>query len=178
MVAGLVFTGLRLLEIVTLIPIWGILAWFVNAYQIANRPVPEAVLEPFIVAILGTVYCFFTFLIFRQWGFTPLYVAILDLGFFGALIAGVVLLAPSVRNTNCVNFIGSQVFVTSSGQEVFTAPAVAFNEQCLMLKSAWGLAIANIIMFFLTALAALRIWHYSGVVVVEERRHSHRRSYY
>jgi len=178
MVADLVFSGLRLLEIVTLIPIWGILAWFVNAYNIASRPVPEAVLEPFIVAILATVYCFVTLLIFRQWGFTPLWVAILDLGFFGAFIAGVVLLAPSVRNTNCVDFFGSQIFVTSSGQAVVTAPAVAFNEQCLMLKTAWGLLIANIIMFFLTALAALHIWHYSGVVVVEERRHSRRRSYY
>jgi hypothetical protein len=178
MVPDLIFTALRLLEIVTLIPIWGILAWFVNAYPLANLPIPEAVLELFIVAILGTVYCFFTFLIFRRWGFTPLYVAILDLGFFGALIAGVVLLAPSVRNTNCVDVFGPQVFVTSSGQEVVSGPGVAFNEQCLMMKSVWALAIVDIILFFFTAVAALQIWHYSGVVVVEERRHTHRRSYY
>lgn len=50
----------------------------------------------FIIAILATVYCFFTFLIFHTWGYTPLWVALLDLCFMIVFIAADVIMGEHV----------------------------------------------------------------------------------
>ncbi len=44
MIAGLVFTFWRFLQIVTLIPTLGMLAWFVHRYTDANQLTPADIL--------------------------------------------------------------------------------------------------------------------------------------
>ncbi|KAF8244866.1 hypothetical protein K440DRAFT_517080, partial [Wilcoxina mikolae CBS 423.85] len=154
---GSIFHLLRILEILTLIPIWGILSWFINAYYPAQAP--DRILFLFIVSLLATIYAFITLLFYRRHLYTPLYICIVDICFFGLFVAGLVLLAPSVQNTNCVDWSGG---VSGYGAWV----NVAANKQCMMLKSAWGLGIVNAILFVITAVAAWEIWHGTGVVVV------------
>jgi hypothetical protein len=165
MFSGTLFTIFRIFEILTLIPIWGILAWFIDAYSPATAP--DRILFLFIVSLLATIWAFFTLFIYHRLLWTPLYICIIDLCFFGVFIAGLVLLSPSVQNTNCVDWTGS---VGTWGASV----GVTADKQCMMLKSSWGLAIADTILFFLTAMLAAHIWHRTGVVVERPRRRRHR----
>jgi len=172
MLSGTVFFIFRIFELLTLIPIWGILAWFVDAYQPATPP--DRILFLFIVALLATVWALFTLIIYRRLHWTPLYIAVIDLCFFGVFIAGLVLLAPSVKNTDCVNWRGEGITYNGNGSGSFSAGRVTADKQCMMLKSAWGLSILDTILFFLTAVLAAHVWHRTGVVVYEDRPRRHR----
>ena len=164
--SGFFFSIIRVLEILTLIPVWGLLAWFVDRWQPSTPP--DAILFLFIVAILATVWSIATLLMYRRMQWTPLYIAIMDLIFFGLLIGGVVLLAPLVRWTDCINWSGyGWWFMGSSGG--WRSGDVAADKQCMMLKSAWGLGILDVILFFATAVLAWHVWHSSGLVVHETR---------
>jgi len=49
MYPGYLFIGVRIFEVISLIPIWGMLAWFVDLYQPA---IPhDYILYPFIVSL-------------------------------------------------------------------------------------------------------------------------------
>jgi hypothetical protein len=164
MMSGQLFSLFRVIELLTLIPIWGILAYFVNAVQ-PNTP-DDTTLYVFIVPILATVWAFFTLLAYRRTGFIALSISIVDLIFFGLFIGGAVLLAPRARWTNCVRST-----VSWEGWQVVA------NRNCMMWKAAWGLGIAGILLFFITSMLAAHMWHHSGAVIVyEERRHVHRSS--
>jgi H+/Cl- antiporter ClcA len=166
---GVIFTLFRILEVLTLIPVWGMLAYFVNKYQPATPP--EQILFLFVVALLASVWAFLTMIVFHRAGWMPLYVAVVDLCFFGVLVGAVVVLAPWVRDTNCISWNG--FFFNDAG---WSPGVLRTDKECAMLKASWGLGIADIILFFLTAVAAWVIWDRSGVVVVERTRR--RRSRY
>lgn len=168
MVSGPLFYLFRVLEILTLIPVWGLLAWFVNAYQPAQPP--DSILFPFVVALLATPWALLTLLLYRRAGWTPLYVCVVDLIFFGLLVGALVLLAPSARYTHCITYSAA---ATAVGGTV----TVTANRQCMMLKSVWALSIVDCILFALTAALAGHLWHRSGVVVYDDApRRRHRRS--
>jgi len=48
MLPGFLFHGVRIFEIISLIPIWGMLAWFVDLYQPATPP--DHILYPFMAS--------------------------------------------------------------------------------------------------------------------------------
>ena len=173
MVSGPLFALFRVLEILTLIPVWGMLAWFIDAYQPAQPP--DSILYPFVVALLATPWALLTLLLYRRAGWTPLYICIVDLVFFGLLVGSLVLLAPSARHTNCITYSATATTngLAGSGATV----TVAANRQCMMLKSVWALSIVDCILFALTTALAGHLWHRSGAAVYEDapRRH-HRRS--
>jgi len=177
MPAGALFEIFRILEILTLIPCWAILAWFIS--HIAPATAPDWILLMFVIALLATVYCFFTWLAYRSWAFTPLWIALLDLCFMAVFIAADVILAPQVVNTNCVTFGSPSVLFYASDGEVVTSAdsGIRANNQCLMLKAAWGLGIANTVMLFLTFVLALMIWQRSGEVVYVQRPTRRRRRF-
>ncbi|KAA8893639.1 hypothetical protein FN846DRAFT_503411 [Sphaerosporella brunnea] len=163
---GLLFSLLRVLELLTLIPIWGMLSWFVNAWQPATTP-PDYILFLFIVSLLATVYALLTLLDYRANRWTPLYVSLLDLCFFGVLIGGVVVLAPYAQHTDCLSYTAApRVVYYGNGSGSFSAGALAANRQCLMLKASWGLGVVDVLLFFFTAVLAWMGWYGSGVVVV------------
>ncbi|RPA91501.1 hypothetical protein L873DRAFT_1831372 [Choiromyces venosus 120613-1] len=155
--AGTFFALLRILQILTLIPIWGILAYFVNKNPgIENTPLSN-ILCLFIVAILATAWAIATISLFYR-RHLPMWAAIIDLCFFGALIAGVVLLAPWAQDTNCVgvNWNWGWGYMMSG----------YWNKECSMYKAAYALGILNILMFSLTAVLAAWIWRKHTTVVV------------
>jgi Membrane-associating domain len=153
MVPGFIFTILRVLQILTLIPIWGLLAYFVDKYAYE----PDWLLCLFVVSILATIWAIGSLLtLYRR--HVPVYVAVIDLIFFGLLIAGVVLLAPRVTNTDCMGMYGN---LGSGGWY--------WGKECSMYKAAYALGILNIIMFFITSLLAAWIWR--KALVVDSRRY-------
>lgn len=167
MVSGSLFCLFRVLEILTLIPAWGLLAWFVDAYQ-PTQP-PDSILFPFVVALLATPWALLTLLFYRSARFVPAYVCVIDLAFFGLLVGALVLLAPSARYTRCVTYSAENT--TVGGTVTVTA-----NRQCMMLKGAWALSIVDCILFALTAALAGHLWYRSDVVYDDAPRRHHRRS--
>jgi hypothetical protein len=100
---------------------------------------------------------------------------VVDLCFFGVLIGGVVILAPYVRHTDCVNYSGPSITYLGNGQGTYSAGSLNANRQCLMLKSSWGLAIVDILLFFFSSVLAWHVWHNTGIVEYHERPRRRRR---
>lgn len=158
MLAGTAFFALRVLQILTLIPAWGMLAFFVNQYSQANSATPEGILCLFVVAILATAWALVTLFMFHTQRFTELWVAVIDLCFFAVLIAGVALLAPWAENTDCVQGGWGWGYVN-----------VTWQKQCMMFKASWAFGIINVILFFFTACIAAFIWRRARNVVYTDR---------
>lgn len=160
------FFILRFLQIITLIPVWGLLAYFVNQYTKASSTPPDTILCLFIVAILATAWALLTISSYSSQHLTELWIAVIDLCFFGVLIAGVVLLAPLAGGKDCVHGSAGRGYV-----------GLSWNKECSMYKAAWVLGIMNAIMFFLTACLAAHTYRhatqtlYSGRTVTTRRRH-------
>ncbi|USW47980.1 hypothetical protein Slin15195_G012990 [Septoria linicola] len=189
-VSGLLFLSWRIFEIIILIPIVGMLGWFVNGFVDNNQLTPNFILVLFIVSVLALAWTFFTLISYLRARHDAIFVALVDLGFVGALIAGVVVLRGIV-NADCANFTTGNIYVNlgpfgyygrdGSGNSF----GVNVNKTCAMLKASWALAIIAIIAFFVTFLLALLVHrnHRDDDRVVVKRttthhssRHGHRRS--
>ncbi|KAK6429211.1 hypothetical protein LTR95_014641 [Oleoguttula sp. CCFEE 5521] len=184
--SGFLFISWRIFEIIILIPIVGMLAYFVHIYVKNAALTPNYILVLFIVAVLALAWAVATLLNYFRARHDAFFVAAMDLAFVGALIAGVVVLR-GIANANCVNF-SSGSFSTSLGS--FRASigngqsaSLAVNKTCVMLKASWALAIIAILAFFVTFLLALLVHrnHRNDDKVVVKReyhtsRHGHRRS--
>ncbi|WPH02254.1 Hypothetical protein R9X50_00511000 [Acrodontium crateriforme] len=169
--SGFLFISWRLFELIILIPPVGMLSWFVHQYVKANLITPDYILVLFIVVVLALAWVFFTTIAYLRARHDAMFVALVDLGFVGALIAGVYYLR-GIAGANCTNFKAG-----TSGGGVFYID-VDSNKQCVMLKASFAFAIIAILSFFVTFLLALLVHHHhrndDTVVVKREYRHSHR----
>jgi len=156
MIPGLLFAWWRVCEIVTLIPIIGMLSWFVHGFTKNNQLTPTFILVLFIVSVLAGAWAIGTLFMYHRARTSGAFIAFIDLCFVGALIAGVYELR-GITNANCANFsnqrgniylnLGPFGFV---GGQVNNPLALHVNKSCAMLKASFALAIMNIIFFFIT----------------------------
>lgn len=178
--ASLTFIFNRCLELVTLIPTIGMLAYFVNQYASANQLTPSYILCLFIVSVLAGVWALVTVLRLGSTKRSGMFVAFVDLCFVGALIAGVYDLR-AIAGANCVNVTGGYISSTSgnNGDSVtisYEPFGVQGNTTCAMLKASFAFGIMNCIFFAITSLMALLMHRREQGVVVEKyttRRRSH-----
>ncbi|RAL62210.1 hypothetical protein DID88_002694 [Monilinia fructigena] len=103
MVFGMFFAFWRFAEIITLIPILGMLAFFVNIYASNNALTPNYILVLFIVSVLACAWAIATIFTYHRTRNNALFVSFIDLCFVGALIAGVYSLRY-ITNANCASF--------------------------------------------------------------------------
>ncbi|KAI9708829.1 MAG: hypothetical protein M1820_003784 [Bogoriella megaspora] len=180
-ISGLFFILWRIAEFVTLVPIIGMLAWFVHGFTESNYLTPDYILVLFITSVLAGAWALFTLIAYTRTRRSGLFVALVDLGFVGALIAGVYELR-GITNQNCSNFSAGSFYVDLGpfgyyGRQSNSPWAANVNKPCAMLKASFALAIMNIIFFFFTFLLALLIHrHHRGdeKVVVRREYHSSR----
>ncbi|KAG8631959.1 hypothetical protein KVT40_001099 [Elsinoe batatas] len=173
-ISGLFFILTRALQIVTLIPIVGILSYFVDGYVKVNALTPTYILVLFIVSVLATAWALATLIAYYRARHSANVVAAFDLAFVGAFIAGVYLLRGP-GTANCTNLD----FFAGNG-----TAGVSFNsdKNCALLKAAFALGIIQCILFFWSFLLALLVarHHRDDRVTVKRSyhssRHSHRRS--
>ncbi|KAI5856027.1 hypothetical protein BZA05DRAFT_429081 [Tricharina praecox] len=165
--AGQAHTVFRVLQILTLIPAWALMAAVTRRYNGNNIDTPGGVLTLFIVTLLASVWSFCILIAVLRAGNTALWIAFWDIVAMGALIAGVAT-TSNIANYEC-NAVGQSttqtVFITSDGQRITAVPTGTATDNrtdfsdnpnnCNLIKAAWGLAIANIIMFFITAILAV-----------------------
>lgn len=144
--SGFLFLSWRIWEIITLIPIVGMLAWFVNGFVESNALTPTYILVLFIVATLALAWAFFTTISYLRARHDALFVALVDLAFVGALIAGVVELR-FIAGADCSDLTAS---INIDGIRGNSNWAFHINKGCAMLKASFAFGIINIISFFVT----------------------------
>jgi len=177
MLGGLLFGFWRLAEIVTLIPVIGMLAYFVNIENNANKLTPASILVLFIVSVLACAWAVATLLRLGSTRRSALFVAFIDLCFVGALIAGVYYLR-GILGANCSSLGGSIYINLGNFGDSSTNGFAHVNKYCAMQKASEVFGIMNIIFFFITFILALFLHRHQQTVVVKEtrtRRHSSRR---
>jgi hypothetical protein len=181
--SGFSFGFWRVCQIITLIPIVGMLSYFVHGFTEANQLTPNNTLVLFIVSVLALAWTVGTLFLYSRARHSAKFVAFVDLLFFGALIAGVYYMR-GIGNANCSRFQRDS-FSGSIGVFSVNVNGVSIhtNKTCAMYKASWAFAIMNIIFFALTFFFALLVHrnHKNKDERVVKRethvtRHSHRSS--
>ncbi|KIW17616.1 hypothetical protein PV08_04811 [Exophiala spinifera] len=180
MLGGLFFALARIFEIVTLIPVIGMLAWFVNGFNENNQLTPSFILVLFIVSVLACAWAIATLLRLGSTRRSAMFVAFIDLCFVGAFIAADYELR-GIGNVSCGNFSSGSIYINLGpfgyyGRNSDSSWAVNLNKNCSMLKASWVLGIINTITFFWTFILALFLHRHQQKVVVKEVRRSSRHS--
>ncbi|KAF3922568.1 hypothetical protein ABW21_db0208632 [Orbilia brochopaga] len=169
------FSGIRVLQILIAIPIIGMLGWFVNPYVENNQQVPDALLTLFIVSILACAWAMVTFYQFHRYrDMTGPLIALIDIAFVGAWIAGIYL-NRGISDANCSSLsvpVGVQIGDnTYSGGDSWGA---SVNKRCAMFKASWVLSIIDCVLFFLTCLLSWTLYRSHRY----ETRHVHHHKEY
>jgi hypothetical protein len=164
-------TVFRVLQILTLIPAWALIAAIVHWYNSNTVGAPGGVLCLFIVTLLASVWAFCILVATQRAGNTSLSIAFTDVIAMAALIAAVAT-TSNIANYECntVAVNTQMVYITSTGERITMDDVAVDNrdrsktddiwdhpDYCNLIKGAWGLAIANIIMFFITAILSVVI---------------------
>jgi hypothetical protein len=157
MLPGILFAIWRSFEIFTLLPIVGMLSWFVHGYTTEYQLTPTFILVLFIVSVIALVWAIATVLAYGATKYNGRFVAFVDLLIIGALIAGVYELR-GITNDNCAHFgqgsthslYYSLGVFGSGGVQAHLPWALHLNKNCSMLKASFALAIMNILFFAVT----------------------------
>jgi len=170
---------IRAVEVLTLIPAWSLTAAIISWYNSHGANTPGGVLCLFIVTLLSSVWAFCILIVVTRARNTALWIAFWDMVAMGILIAGVAT-TSNIANFECNAVSQNTIFVTSDGQRLTAENNNNKNfwdnpNNCNLIKAAWGLAIANIILFFISAILAVVIYRqnmesFRDRVVVGKRR--------
>ena len=152
--SGFLFLAFRILEFITLVPILGMLAYFVHGYVISNQLTPTYILVLFIASVLGAAWTLATIITYLRARHSAIFVALVDLAFVGTFIAGVYLLR-GISNANCINFTSGGFYFDLGvfgyyGKQSNSSWSLNANKTCAMLKACFALGIIAIILFFIT----------------------------
>jgi len=184
MIFGILFAFWRFMEIITLIPTLGMLAYFVNIYNSQNLLTPQSILVLFIVSVLACAWAIATLFTYHRSKTNSLFVSFIDLCFVGAFI-GAVYLLRYISGDNCASLTYNNSYTGSLGifgSATVNTFGVTVDKTCGMLKAAWVFGIMNCIFFFITCILALSVGgrgKQSKDTYVREThysRHGHRRS--
>lgn len=156
--AGFLFVAWRIFEFITLIPIVGMLAYFVHGYVSSNELTPTYILVEFIASVLAAAWTLATLVTYFRARHSALFVALVDLAFVGTFIAAVVLLR-GISNADCTNFTTGGFYLNLGvfgyyGKSSNSSWALNVNKTCAMLKACFALGIIECIAFFITFVSA------------------------
>ncbi|KAI1182364.1 hypothetical protein F5B17DRAFT_435703 [Nemania serpens] len=172
----------RFLQIITLIPTIGLLAYFVDGYNNANALTPNTILVLFIVSVLAGAWAIFTLFSYHRSSTNARFVALVDLLFVGAFI-GAVYALRFIADADCTRVVrGSGVDVSLGifGSATLNGIDVQFEKSCAMLKASFAFGIINTILFFFTSVLACLHGDRMGArdrKTYARETHSHRHSH-
>lgn len=180
MIFEIFFACWRIVEFVTLIPIFSMLASLIHVYIRNNALTPTYILVLFIVSVLGAGWTIYTLFSYHRSHTNARFVAFIDLCFIGSLI-GAVYQLRFISHQSCGDATADAFwnisFPTATGTD-----SISPGKTCGLLKASFALGIMNCILFLITAFFAFLIGRKKKnqkEVVVEEThysRHGHRRS--
>ncbi|KAF3314719.1 hypothetical protein TWF173_004531 [Orbilia oligospora] len=159
MLSSALFTGVRILEVIIAIPIIGMLGWFIDPYVDNNETPPDGLLTLFIVSILACAWALVTLFQFHRYrSMSGPFIAVVDIGFVGAWIAGIYL-NRGISDADCSSFsapLGLRV-----GDNNYSAGdswSASVNRPCAMFKASWILSIIECVLFFATCLLSWTLY--------------------
>lgn len=135
------------------------LSWFVQGFTDANSLTPTSILVLFIVSVLALAWAILTLFFYHRSKHNARFVALVDILLFGALIAGVYFLR-GIASVSCTNVYAdrSNDWTVDLGDVRVTGPGYDVGwrteKRCAMLKASFAFAIINVVLFFVTAVAA------------------------
>ncbi|EPS35872.1 hypothetical protein H072_10650 [Dactylellina haptotyla CBS 200.50] len=149
----------RLLNIVTLIACFACLAQVMSDYSRSGVGTPESIVYMFAVGILGTVWSILILITFLRANNVSFTICFFD--FLGMIlcIVGVALLTKPAIDECAAAKANSDV-----NNEISRTNNV--DAICGLLRASWGLALANIIFFFLVCIGGIQI----ATMVADEYR--------
>jgi hypothetical protein len=141
-IAGLSFIFWRVMEIITLIPTLGMLAWFVSWYDERNVLTPRSILVLFVVSVLGAAWALGTLFLYARARHSANFVAFVDLLFVGAFI-GAVYALRGITNADCSNWSANGSYSADLGLFTISGNRYGWNidRQCAMLKASFAFGI-------------------------------------
>lgn len=157
MISSMMFTLVRVLQILLLLPMVGMLGYFIDPYVQNKTTAPDWLMLMFIISVIGAAWCILTLFQFHRSYIHSLFVLVIDIAFFACFIAGVVLM-DFVKDYDCVDAsvpVGVQI-----GDNNYSAGdrwSFSAKKNCIMLKVSWVFGIINIILFFVTAVFAWQL---------------------
>jgi len=177
----------RIAEIVTLIPVIGMLAWFVSGFNANNELTPTFILLLFIVSILACAWALATLFRLGSTRRSAGFVAFIDLCFVGAFVAADYELR-GIGDVSCTNFTAGSIYINLGpfgyfGRNSNSPWAINISKNCAMLKASWAFSIMNTIFFFFTFVLLFFLRHHERrEVVLREKtvrrsRHGSRRGH-
>ncbi|KAI0126267.1 hypothetical protein BJ170DRAFT_595881 [Xylariales sp. AK1849] len=177
MLFAVFFAFWRFMQIITLIPTMGMLAWFVHGYVQINALTPNYVLILFIVSVLGLAWAIFTLFSYHRSSTNALFVSIIDLGFVGAFIAAVYYLS-FIAKADCTHVTagsGLDLSFGPFGSAHVSSIDTTTDKTCAMLKACFAFAIMNCVFFFFTAILA---WFHGDRMGSNDRKTYYRETHY
>jgi len=154
------FAFWRFLEIITLIPTLGMLAWFVHQYAGNNALTPNYVLVLFIVSVLAAAWAIATLFTYHRARSNAFFVSFVDLCFVGAFIGGVYELR-GIAHANCSHVSRDHTYAGGINFGEFGTLGfsihglnVDVDKDCAMLKASFAFGIMNCIFFAITSFLA------------------------
>lgn len=139
--SGFSFIFWRVLEILTLIPTLGMLAYFVDIFNDQNALTPKRILVLFIVSVLGAAWALGTLFLYSRAKHSGKFVAFIDLCFVGAFVYAVYALRD-ITKADCSHFERDNWSASAAG---FSASGPGFkvntNKDCAMQKASFAFGI-------------------------------------
>lgn len=189
-------TVTRILQVLTLIPCWALLAAVIDSYNSADADTPGEIQFLFVIAILATVWSFCILITYLRAKNTALWMTFFDVVALALFIAAVVVLSD-IANNEC-NVVGGITVINNPDDNIVYYPAdyrnpgtrrwllkrqgvivdpdlvrtdgeYTYRQHCGEIKGAWGLAIANIILFFISAILTVVIYKNAQTPIVREK---------
>jgi hypothetical protein len=140
--SGFSFIFWRIMQIITLIPTLGMLAWFVDRFNSANLLTPISVLVLFIVSVLGAAWALGTLFLYSRAKHSAKFVAFIDLLFVGAFI-GAVWCLRGIASADCSNWRSNGSYNADLGIISVTGSRFTLDvdKPCAMLKASFAFGI-------------------------------------
>ncbi|KAI9713717.1 MAG: hypothetical protein M1812_006555 [Candelaria pacifica] len=160
LIAGIFFTFWRILQILTLIPTLGMLAYFVHGFVSTNTLTPDSILVLFITSVLAAVWCIITLFAYHRTRHSAFFVSLIDLAFIGTFI-GAVYALRGIAKADCSNFSSGGIYLNLGpfgyyARDSGTQWSLNINKTCAMLKACFAFGIMNCIMFAITSFQEMR----------------------
>jgi len=176
---GNAHTAVRVFQVLTLIPAWAILAAVMGDYGNTNAKTPGEIQFLFVVTLLASVWAFCILITYLRAKNTALWMTFFDVVAMALLIASVVVISD-IANAECVAVEVDRVTNTQTpnnsntndnwnpdqkwwntkrlAKRVEDDGVYTYRQHCGNIRAAWGLAIANIILFLISAILTVVIY--------------------
>ncbi|KFH43352.1 hypothetical protein ACRE_059050 [Hapsidospora chrysogenum ATCC 11550] len=164
---GAAFLAMRVMQAISLLTVIGLSANFVSEAVNANYKPPNAMIGTLVVTVIGTIYIFINYVLYRDGSLPALISAAADFLVMIATLVVAVIVGLPVSYLKCPRYpsgghtamfldsVYENVKKTGRGNYIWVNPD---KVACYEIKSIWGLSIALCVLFAVSSILCVCIW--------------------